>query len=144
MTCIKDELIQKYIDRECSVKEEAIVKNHLQSCNKCVEKIEQKRHEANRIKQLITLLNAEDIKIPNFTKPAHKNKRISMPVKRLIYTASAACIIALFFVLRQQSNNDITLVYSYDVDGEYNANLPLSEQDMVIEIIDSEGKLIKF
>lgn len=142
MKCMSDELIQKFVDKETSAKESSFVNSHLATCGKCLKKVEERRNTANRIKQLIGSLNKDEIQIPLFQRPENQRKAFYLRLKRVGYVASAACLVVLFFILHQDSKDKVEFVYSYDVESEYNANLPLSEQEMVIEIFDSNGKLI--
>lgn len=144
MKCISDELIQKYIDNETSENEEAYIKNHFEDCGKCAEKAENMRQIAGYIKQLIRSLNEREAEIPKFNKTVQKPKVIKLSYKRIIYAVSAACLLIVFLLLYQKPNDEIEIEYLYDLESEYNANLPVSEQEMGIQIIDSEGKLIKY
>jgi len=147
MRCISDELIQKFVDKEASAKENSIVQSHLSACSKCAEKVDERQYNANRIKNLIGSLNKSEIQVPIFKKPENQRKTLYIHLKKIIYVASAACLLILFLIFHRKpnDNNDkIEFVYSYDIESEYNANLPLSEQEMVINIIDSNGKLIKY
>ncbi len=143
MRCINDQLIQKYIDKESSEKENSFVQIHITTCSKCAEKVEERRYTANHIKQLIGSLNTKDIQVPIFQEPEYQRKTSFIRFKKVSYALAAACLFILFFVFRQKSEDNIQIIYAYEIDNVYNANLPLSEQEMVIEIIDSEGKLIK-
>lgn len=144
MRCISDELIQKFVDKEASAKENSIVENHLSTCNKCSKKIDEKRNAVNRIKELISSVNKNEIHVPIFQMPENHKKTIHIKLKKYAYVASAACLLILFLLFNQKPKDKIEFVYSYDIEGEFDANLPLSEQEMVIEIIDSKGKLIKY
>lgn len=144
MKCISEELIQKYIDKEVSGKEEAYINSHITDCTKCAVKIENMRQTAGHIKKIIGLIDEKDIEIPGFKMTAHKTKFLHLSFKKIIYAASVACILALFLVIFYKQKHELKLVYYYDLESEFNANLPVSEQEMVIQIIDSEGKLIKY
>lgn len=144
MRCINDELIQKYIDKEASAKENSIVQNHLTTCSKCAKKVEESRNSTNRIKELIGSLNKDEIQVPFFKEPENHKKTFSIHFRKVFYAASAACLVILFLVFHQKPKDEIEFMYSYDLESEYNANLPLSEQEMVIKIIDSEGNLLKY
>ncbi len=143
MRCINDQLIQKYIDKESSEKENSFVQGHITTCSECAEKVEERRYTVNHIKQLIGSLETKDIQVPIFQEPEYQRKTLSIHLKKVSYAVAAACLLILFFVFRQKPQDDIQIMYAYEIDSEYDANLPLSEQEMVIEIIDSEGKLIK-
>ncbi|MBN2164793.1 MAG: hypothetical protein JW717_00785 [Marinilabiliaceae bacterium] len=144
MRCISDELIQKFVDKEASSKESSIVQSHLTTCSKCAKKVEERQFTANRIKELLGSLNKNEVHVPVFQEPEYQRKAFNFHLKKIVYVTSAACLIILFFIFHQKSNDKIDFIYSYEIENEYNANLPLSEQEMVIEIIDSKGKLIKY
>ncbi len=143
MRCISDILIQKFVDKETSEKENAIIHSHLQTCDKCAKKVEERRYIGNRIKELIGTLNKDEVQIPTFREPENQRKPLRAHFKKVVYIAAAACLLVLFLILRQKPEDKIDLFYSYDIESEYNANLPLLEQEMVIKIVDSKGKLIK-
>ncbi len=142
MRCISNELIQKFVDIEASAKENATIQSHLTTCIKCTKRIEEKSNTANRIKKLIGSINKNEIQVPLFQEPENQRKTLYIHFKKFVYAASAACLLILFLIFHQKQKNEIEYMYSYDVASEYNANLPFSEQEMVIVIIDSEGKLI--
>lgn len=144
MKCISEELIHKYIDKEASTKEEAYIFSHIKDCDKCVQKIDIIRQRAYNIKKLIGLTDKIEIEIPAFKKPVHQNKTFYHRFKYIIYSASAACILIFFLFFFQKTKDDVEYIFSYDLEGEFNANLPVSEQEMVIKITDSEGKLTNF
>jgi len=144
MRCISDDIIQKFIDNETSAIENSIVQNHLSTCSKCAKKVEEGRKSTNRIKELIGSLNKDKIQVPIFKEPENHKKTLSIHFKKVFYAAAVACLVIVFLVFQQKPKDEIEAVYSYDLESEYNANLPLSEQEMVIEIIDSDGNLIKY
>ncbi len=143
MRCISDVIIQKFVDKESSEKENSIVHSHLETCGKCAKKVEERRYTANHIKELIGSLSKNEIQLPIFQEPENQRKTLYIHFKKVVYVASAACLLILFLIFHQKPKDEIEFIYSYEIESEYNANLPLSEQEMVIEIIDSKGKLIK-
>ncbi len=144
MRCISEELIQKYIDNEASAREIDLVQSHISSCESCAEKVEKRRYAAGRVKGLLSSLNKnEEVQTPLFREPDLQSSSSRLSTKRLIYLAAAACLLIAFIVFHQKPKEELEYIYLYNVENEYNANLPLSEQEMVIEIIDSKGKLIK-
>jgi predicted anti-sigma-YlaC factor YlaD len=144
MKCIREDLIQKYIDRETSDKEEAFVTNHMSACKKCQKKMTEMQQKADHIKRLISLLEPERISVPMFEKTMIRRKTFYQQYKHLILDASAACIIGLGLLLFRKPADEAHIVMSYEFLDDYNANLPVSEQEMVITIIDSEGKLTQY
>jgi hypothetical protein len=144
MRCINGALIQKYIDLETSGKENEFINAHLKSCSSCAAKVEGMRQKANHIKHLTGLIDSGSLDIPLFKKPVILKKTFFQQYKHILFDASAACIIGLCLFLFRKPAVEVQFVMSYDLEGEYNANLPVSEQEMVINIIDSEGKLTQY
>ena len=142
MRCISDEIIQKFVDKEAFEKENSIVQKHLSTCGICVKKVEERRYTTNRIKELIGSHNKNEIQVPEFQLLETQGKVLHIPLRRIVYVASAAtaCLLVLFLLFHQKSNDEIEFIYSYSFECEYNANLPLSEQEMVIEVKDANGK----
>jgi len=144
MRCISDEIIQKFVDKEASAKENSIVQRHLSTCSICTKRVEERRYTTDRIKELIGSHNKNEIQIPIFQVPENQRKTLNIHYKKIAYIASAACLLILFIIFHRTPKDEIEFIYSYEVESEYNANLPLSEQEMVIEITDSNGNLFKY
>jgi hypothetical protein len=61
-----------------------------------------------------------------------------------LYAVSAACAIFLIvhlFPKQQSKEKEIQLIYSFD--GDFDANRTVSQQEMVILMINSDGKVIE-
>ncbi len=144
MKCLREELIQKYIDKETTEKEEALIKRHLAECQECRGKIEDYRKSVDAIKKAIRLIDEKEIEVPGFEKPLLPTKNIYPIFKAIIYPAAAACILIFILVFFQKEKNEVEMIYSYDLESEFNSNLPVTDQEMVIQIIDSEGNIIKY
>jgi len=144
MKCISEELIQKYIDKEATVAEVTYINNHISGCTDCSQKIEKHQESANNIKRLIGLLDEKEIDIPGFKIPDPQKHILPSKLKIFMYSAAAACILIFFLILTPGQKDDIGIIYSYDLESEFNANLPVSEQDMEIQIMDSEGNLLTY
>ncbi len=144
MKCIHDELIQKFVDKETSLQEETYINKHISECLTCSQRVEQYKESVNNIKKLIGLLDEKDVEIPEFKETLVQDKIIYPRFKKFIYSASVACILILFLIIFQKQDDKIEITYSYDLASDYNANLPVSEQDMVIQIFDSEGKITTY
>lgn len=139
MICIDEQLLQKYIDGECTENEKRMVKQHLSDCPACAQKYDERQRFSSGIKQAINNLNSENIEIPTF-----KNRNTISPkknIKLIIYSLSAACILffVLFFVDKKIDSHqrEITIVQSIPM--EVDANRPASEQEFVIEVYDGKG-----
>jgi predicted anti-sigma-YlaC factor YlaD len=143
MNCIDEQLLQKYIDGECIENEKTVVKQHLSSCPECAQKHDERGGLSIQIKQAINSLSIENIEIPALK---NTNTTSVKNIKLIIYSLSAACIIAfvLFFVDKKLESNkkEITIVQS--ITREVDANRPASEQDFVIEVYDGKGGRSEF
>lgn len=144
MICIKNEIIQKYIDGETSPEELTLIENHLKSCSSCAQKIEHQKKLAIGIKNVLNELSDEIIKIPKFSAPKPKTK--GNIKRRIIYTLSAACI--LFFVLiitkkkAPETRKEVTIIQSFE--WEVDANQPVTNQQLSINVIDGDGNLTEY
>lgn len=138
MNCIEEQLIQKYIDGECSEQETEMVEEHLLVCSECAGRLEEKRKLSVELKQLINSLSTNNIEIPPFTK---RRMDSGKKLKIFIYSLSAACILLfVLFLFDKRSNSDrnqITILQN--IPREIDANRPASEQDFVIEVYDDFG-----
>jgi len=146
MSCITNDLIQKYIDGEASLQESVSINNHLDNCELCESKVKAQKKLATDIKNAMNSLNENIIKIPPMIFPPQVNRRRPVLRERLIYALAAACVL-LFFALvipnKQDVNQDeITMLYGFDED--YDANLPLDQQNMIITVVDPAGRTTKF
>jgi len=142
--CLSGELIQKHIDGENSAQEDAQIIKHLADCPACVEKLESMKKSAIRVKQAVASMDESDIEIPAFKKPAAPKSILRHNIKKVVYAAVAACIIVLLTFISQKEEKKVELVFSFDLERGFNANLPVSEQEMVIQIIDSEGNIAEY
>ncbi len=89
-------------------------------------------------------MDAENVPIPPFEKPKVKKVDLSLILKRLAYVASVACLVLIVSIfLWDKQEEDAQLAYFYMIEDEYDANLPLSEQEMMIEIIDANGRQVQ-
>jgi len=144
MKCIDDELIQKYIDGETDSEEAALIEKHTADCPQCARNIETQKAFADYIKREVRQWGRQPDVIPEFVAPATGKRRLSLKLKHYLYVVSAACAIFLIVVLfpKQKKEKDIQLIYSFD--GDFDANRTVSQQDMVIMMIDSDGKVVRY
>ena len=139
MTCIDEQLLQKYIDGECTENEKIAVKQHLSACPVCLQKQAEREKLSAGIKRAINSLTIEYIEIPAFKNTNTRSSKKDL--KLIIYSLSAACILlfALFFVDKkiEPHQKEITIVQS--IPREVDANRPASDQEFVIEVYDGTG-----
>ena len=146
MNCIKDYIIQKYIDGEATQSEALLVENHIKTCEKCAVKVNNQRKLAASIKKGINLLEKDSFEIPGFLIPSKTINNNSSKDKRLFYIIAAASILLFLFVLRpknesaSQMENSIEIGYTMEVD----ANRPVSKFPLVIYIIDANGNIYEY
>ena len=145
MKCIDNTLFQNYIDGETTPQEAEMIKKHINGCAKCSQKIEEQRIFATNIKTNINKLANETIIIPEFVAPVRKTLSHHLKIRHLVYAVSAACaIIAVLFLYPKPSNNKQEYALIYCFDGEFDSNKTYAQQEMVIKIIDSNGKIISY
>ena len=141
MKCICDELIQKYIDNEASKEEVTYVETHLISCDACKDAVDEQKKLAAEIRNVINLLSEETIEIPTFER---KNKRVIL--RWSLFAASVACILAfILFTHKPEKDTPIdSTKFFHNTENEFDANRSISQQDMVLKIVDSEGNMSEY
>lgn len=146
MRCIDSDLIQKYIDEEVTPEEVVLIEGHIKHCKACTEKISNQLKLVTRVKDTINLLTEETVDIPEFEIPQSHKKRHAITSRRLIYSVAAACIIIslLIFFQNKETVDENNEYFMQLVEYEYDANRTLSEQKLIIEIIDPEGDLSEY
>ena len=146
MTCISIEMIQKYIDNEVTPEEVALIENHVIQCKTCAAKIKMQLKLATYAKNSINMLADETIDIPEFVNPLLHKKRHIITTRRLVYSVAVACILLFFLIIfKTKGTADEKNVYFMQlVEYDYDANRTLLEQQMIIEIIDPEGKVSEY
>lgn len=146
MSCIDNELIQKFIDGEASKHEVKLIKQHISECRVCTEKIDQQKKLAIRIKEAIDVLVTDEIKLPEFNYPKQNNRLINTNIRRFLYALSAACV--LFFAIWVSDNGQQVemeeVVFYNNVDWEYDANKPITDQQMTFKVIDADGNVSEY
>ncbi len=146
MKCIEADLIQKYIDEELTPEEVVLIEDHIKHCKACTAKISNQLKLVTRMKDTINQLTEETVDIPEFEIPQSRKKMHATTSRRLIYIVAAACITILLLIIFQNKetgakNNEYFMQL---VEHEYDANRSLSEQNLIIEIIDPEGNLSEY
>ena len=146
MSCIDPELIQKYIDEEAGPEERVMIEDHIKHCKTCASKISNQRELLAHVKNALNLLVEEPVDIPEFKIPQSRKKRQVIRSRRLIYSVAAACIIILLIVFSPDKEPVVenSNYYMQIVEQEYDANRSLSEQNLIIEVIDPEGNLTEY
>jgi hypothetical protein len=138
MKCIDEALLQKYIDGECSGKENSDIENHFSNCPECKFRYAEKLKISMEMKQALSSLNSGNVVIPKFKIPT---KHSGKTRKLFIISLPAACIM-LFALFLSKNKTEFTqeeLIVVESIPWEIDANLPASEQDFVIEVFDEKG-----
>ncbi|RXQ96129.1 hypothetical protein EO244_04600 [Ancylomarina salipaludis] len=146
MNCITNESIQRFIDCETNLDESVLIKNHLSKCEQCASRVEAQQKLADDIKLALSEHQENYIEIPKINIPHQINRRRPVLKMRMIYALSAACLLS-FFVLTFPNKGDfdqdeITMLESFDDD--FDANLPVDQQKMMIHVVDPTGKVTEF
>ena len=145
MSCIDTDLIQKYIDDEATPEEVVLIENHLKQCKTCTTKIRHQQKLAAQVKNTLNLLTEEDVAIPEFEVPQLRKKKRPIS-RRLIYGVAAACAVLSLLILlpNREPVAENGEYFMQLVEQEYDANRTVSEQELIIEIIDPEGNITEY
>jgi predicted anti-sigma-YlaC factor YlaD len=144
MKCIDNELIQKYIDGETKLQETDLIEKHVAHCSKCVQNIKEQKTFAENIKLKIRQLDKQPVFIPEFVKPDAQKRDLNLKIRHIVYAVSAACAIFLFVFLLPKQSKETDFLMIYCLEGDFDSNKPFSQQEMVIKIIDSNGKIVDY
>jgi len=146
MSCIHDDIIQKYIDGETNPEEVILIENHIATCKNCGLKIENQRKLAASVKKAINLLAKDAVEIPEFTISSKHIKTPSLTIKRFSYIIGAASILLFVIVItnkrEMKSQVEITLETGFAMDID--ANRPVSQFPLVMNIIDADGNIYEY
>ena len=144
MKCNDNELIQKYIDGETTLSESKQVEKHIADCRSCIQNIEEQKTFTDYIKKEIGRWGKQPLVIPEFLAPIPKKNKLKLKIKHYYYAVSAACVIfLLLFLFPEQKSKEKETRLIYGFCGDFDSNLPVSQQEMTIIIIDSNGKVIE-
>lgn len=140
MNCIEEQLLQKYIDGECTENEAAAVKQHLTYCPVCEQKYTEMELLSTGIRQSINSLIREKTEIPAFKNTNSRSSKKNL--KLIIYSLSAACILlfALFIVDKKIESPQEKMTIVQSIPMEVDANRLASDQEFVIEVYDGKGQ----
>ena len=146
MKCINNEIIQKYIDKEASLKEIAWVEQHIAICEACAGRLIILQKRAEKINVLLNNSVSHDISIPAFVPVEDVKTKHFISRKKIIVSIAAASIVLFVLIVPHSKNTDddkqITILYSFD--QEVDANQPITKQEMVINVIDEAGNVSEF
>jgi predicted anti-sigma-YlaC factor YlaD len=146
MSCIHDDIIQKYIDGETNPEEVTLVENHIALCKKCALKIENQRRLATSVKNAINLLAKTSVEIPEFAIPSRHIKKPSLTIRRFSYIITAACILLFVIIItnKKESKSQVKITPDIDFAMDIDANRSISQFPLVINIIDADGNIYEY
>jgi hypothetical protein len=142
MSCIRKSIIQKYIDGEASPIEFIHVERHTAVCEKCAAKLTHQQQLAYGAKKALNLLSEETLPVPAMVLPVNHDKKRVFTIRRLAQMAIAACVLLFIIVIIQKKEPEKQAEIILIEPGfapEFDANRPVSQQQIVITIIDTEG-----
>ena len=145
MKCLSDELIQRYIDSEINGDDLDSMENHLKSCADCINKIEAQKALSMEVRNALEMLVEQKAGIPEFKYPKHSRRQKNRKLLRLMVPLAAAAAFLLFVIVyNPETEPEDSYETSYlinDFATEIDGNLPLSEQELSLFIIDSDGNI---
>lgn len=146
MKCIENELIQKYIDHETSPGETSQIEKHVKECPECARKIVRRRNLSHNVMTVMNELNTEGQPIPSFFHPKVPSERKLLNRKWILYDVSAACLLIFMLILTRKSHPDNLSLLRTEArtEVEVDANRPVTEQPMLIQITDPEGNVTEY
>jgi hypothetical protein len=119
------------------------VEQHESACGDCKARIEHKRSVSAGITQAINVLAKEVPHVPDLNVPeVQKNRSIAL-LRRALIPVAAACLVLLLFLFTIDRNGQPEVEKAPLKNWEYNANMPISNQDLIIQITDAEGKVLE-
>jgi len=143
--CLKDKILQQYIDQELDEASIENVKLHISNCKECKIRFEKQMEITNKLKTGLPFIAENQIKIPEF-KTVDKI-RILYPKKRKVYfwwaAASVLLVVSIFIVnpFKDSIPKDMNYIF-YDMYSEIDANKPWHDQSTTMYIVDESGEVI--
>lgn len=147
MSCIKNEMVQKYIDGEARPEEVARVECHIAGCETCATKVNRQRKLVSGIRKVMNPDREFKMETPAFDTHIIPSRKTVYTIKRLIYELSAACLLVFILIVSQNKLSNLKTEITTITPGfavEIDANQPVTKQNMVITIIDPEGTVTEY
>ena len=150
MKHLSDSEIQVYIDGELSPRQANRVEQHLQQCPDCAARVEEQSARIQLLRSAWGSLSCPEIKpfrFPTQTTSANVKTAPASPLNRnrwLRIASSVAAVmvlvLAIALVIRQNTIGEITdmtgnqIIVRYEIEGEFDANRPVTEQDYIFRV----------
>ena len=144
MSCLNEEQIQHYLDDESGKEEKEAIGQHIETCRRCKEALDQQRRRILDIKQSLDLLVTEQPAIPEFKPPVKTYRQRKIIAKYMLPMAIAASLLLIVF-LRPFFESDIPPVNGqstqFMMSVELDANKPVTEYPLNITIVAPDGSI---
>lgn len=140
MKCLDDEKIQLFIDGELLVNREG-VENHLNNCEYCRQRVDEQKQLSYELKNAFDLLIDKDVVVPPTSFNIERKPTILPFIKKVVYLASAACILLLlsFLFIKKDENNVDEFLYKQN-ETYTDANKTTMGQELIITAISPNGE----
>lgn len=144
MSCIKREMIQKYIDEETTDTEIKMIESHILSCESCRLKLDERKQMIHLLLQSMETLVNKPIEIPALQLP-HQLAKKSFGIKKILFALSAASVFLLFLITHHSTttHNTKEVIIIHSIDEDVDANLPIYQQSVTINVINSQGNTLE-
>lgn len=141
MKCIDDALMQKYIDGETTPAETGLIGEHLGKCRRCSQKAVEQRRFIASLKDALGRVVSEDQPVPGFPFADYPVREKRTKLRWILAASVAASVAAVsFFIYHKSEPPAKNVMYLYQVDGEFDANKPVSEQAMQFEKVEFDAR----
>jgi anti-sigma factor RsiW len=148
MKHLRDSEIQAFIDGELSPRQVNRVERHLQQCPACTARVEEQRAKIDKVFSVLNLVNNPEIKHPHLplhhTKASVETLSVLSPNRKKWFgniasvAAVAILVLSLTFIIRQNTLKEEMLgkqiFVRYEMEDEFDANRPITEQDYVFRV----------
>ena len=150
MKHLSDSEIQAFIDGELSPRQVNRVERHLKQCPACAAHVKEQRARIQLVRSACGSLSCPEVRplrFPTQNTRANQNTASSLPLNRnrwlrIASSVAAVMVLVLAFalVIRQNTMGEITemtvgqIVVRYEIEGEFDANRPVTEQDYVFRV----------
>ncbi len=145
MKCIEEEDIQRYIDQETTIEETKYIEFHIASCIDCKQKYLNHKKLCDEFVHSFNKIHSHEIIIPEFKYPKAPKRSLKSKYKKLVYTISAASIIAFaYFYFNNTNAGYKENLYMNSYDEIFDANKSIGQQGIMITISDADGQTTEF
>ncbi|QGY46996.1 hypothetical protein GM418_26035 [Maribellus comscasis] len=141
MNCFNEDILQKYVDGECTAEESRKIEIHTGNCAECRNTVALFKRRSENIKKQINALVGDVPEMPGISTLIKEKKPVIPIRKKLVYGMAAASVMLIIVLLLEKpfSSPDKETIMYYNIDYEIDANKPLTEQEMVLYITDENG-----